>query len=386
MIPVLAAPLCPMAASLTNGLGPYDGMAASSQYFLSFSVPFLLGRSFLATPDGSRLLARSFIIGALSYIIPCLIEIRLSPQIHYWFYGTSFYGGMRLGGYRPAVFMKTGLQLGIWMSCCAFVALCCFMDPSRQPARRLLDAKSFWAIFIVNILCRSTGAIVILAAGIAAMLPVHLKRSRLGLIALLLICPLYMVTRLTGVWDGRGLVTFSGVIDKSRASSLETRLDNEDELMAKAKQRPLFGWGGWGRSRIYDDRGNNKSLVDGRWIGFLGEVGVIGLFCEFWTLLLPLLVTIIRWRTVWNCPYNAAAIISISGACSFWAINFLSNNQPNPFYWLCAGAISGVGTFSPTHSGSAGDPPVVKATRVRRSLKFSRHEVSSSQPPSSTVK
>lgn len=378
-MPVLAAAVCPMISSLTNGLGPYDGAAASTGYFLNYTAPFLLGRFFLATPGGSRLLARGFIVGGLAYIVPCLIEIRLSPVLHYWFYGKSLFGGMRLGGYRPSVFMNTGLQLGLWMSNCTIVALCCALDPFRSKKQKQGDAKAFWVIFLVTVLCRSTGAFSILLSGITALVPLRLHRSRIGLSCLLLLAPLYFLTRLTGNWDGRSLVDWSSHVDQNQAGSLEFRMKNEDLLMDKALEHPLLGWGGWYRSRVNDPNRSNKAAVtDGRWIIYLGENGLAGMFCDYWTLLLPLLLVILRWRLLWNCPDNIAAIVSISMVCAFLAIDSLANNMPNPYYWLCAGAVSGIGAYLPADSTPSGTSYQVASPRVRRSLQFSH-----SQPPAS---
>ncbi len=38
-------------------------------------------------------------------------------------------------------------------------------------------------------------------------------------------------------------------INPDRAGSFNFRLENEDILLARANQKPLTGWGGWGRSR-----------------------------------------------------------------------------------------------------------------------------------------
>ena len=51
-LPILLAPICPFITSLTNGLGPYDGVVAGTNYLLAHTAAFLLGRAFLATPDG----------------------------------------------------------------------------------------------------------------------------------------------------------------------------------------------------------------------------------------------------------------------------------------------------------------------------------------------
>ncbi len=48
---------------------------------------------------------------------------------------------------------------------------------------------------------------------------------------------------------------FAGRLDAERAQSVQTRLENEDELVRKAMERKVFGWGGFGRAEIRDEEG-----------------------------------------------------------------------------------------------------------------------------------
>ena len=92
-------------------LGAYDGLSATIAQLL-FLLPFFLGRQlFKASADFEEIL-RTLIIAGLLYSLPMLFEIRMSPQLHYWFYGYYPFGfatQMRYGGFRPAVFMENGL-------------------------------------------------------------------------------------------------------------------------------------------------------------------------------------------------------------------------------------------------------------------------------------
>jgi hypothetical protein len=74
-------------------------------------------------------------------------------------------------------------------------------------------------------------------------------------------------------------------VSGDRALSFLSRVQNEDQLLAKANQKPLFGWGTWGRNRIYDaETGRDLSVTDGTWIiqygmfGWLGYLSLFGLF------------------------------------------------------------------------------------------------------------
>jgi hypothetical protein len=65
--------------------------------------------------------------------------------------------------------------------------------------------------------------------------------------------------------------------DEDRASSLNFRFRNEEALLERAMEKPLFGWGGYGRAR-YDD-----STTDGYWIITVGNRGLVGFFALFGT-------------------------------------------------------------------------------------------------------
>ena len=72
--------------------------------------------------------------------------------------------GTRLGGYRPRVFLSTGLELGMWMTCSTLSAFWLWADGT---IRRLWGLPFGWLVlglFITTVLCKSSGALVLLAA------------------------------------------------------------------------------------------------------------------------------------------------------------------------------------------------------------------------------
>jgi hypothetical protein len=65
---------------------------------------------------------------------------------------------------------------------------------------------------------------------------------------------------------------------EERAGSLAFRIKNENMLVQKALQQPLFGWGGWKRSFICaKTTGETVSVPDGLWIIAFGQNGLFGL-------------------------------------------------------------------------------------------------------------
>ena len=70
---------------------------------------------------------------------------------------------------------------------------------------------------------------------------------------------------------------------QTNSLSLEFRFYHEGLLLEHAKDKILFGWGGWGRSTFYN------SVTDGTWIIILGSSGILGFLAYFGLALLSCL-------------------------------------------------------------------------------------------------
>jgi hypothetical protein len=126
-VPMLVWCLCPIASSLLNGLGPYDGFASALDQTMTWGVPYFLGRIYLSSLLGLRHLAIGIFVGGLIYMPLCILESRLSPQLHRIVYGAfasaDFGQTMRLGGFRPTVFMAHGLAVAAFMMASTLIGL-----------------------------------------------------------------------------------------------------------------------------------------------------------------------------------------------------------------------------------------------------------------------
>jgi hypothetical protein len=347
-VPLLLWCFSPLPSSLSNGLGLYDGLAQSLDQVFTWGLPYLIGRLYFTDPLSLRTLAFAIVIGGLCYVPLCLIEIRMSPQLHRLVYGYhqhQFAQSIRAGGFRPTVFMEHGLMVGMWMATSSLLAVWLW---ALQGLRRLSVPKIGSIDFVgpllmllaTTVLCKSYGALALLCAGLALLFASHTLRTRAFLAALLLVPPLYCVTRSTGTFDGRGLVAAAGSVDLERAESLAFRLHNEDLLVEKALQRPAFGWGGWSRARVYDWQGEDISTTDGQWIVALGDRGVFGLAMLFCALLTPALRTfsnapVARWRHP-----GVGAGVGLAMVLVLYAVDSLLNSMKNPVFVLIAGALN----------------------------------------------
>ena len=282
-LPMLVWCLCPLATSVSNGLGVYDGLSTAIQQTLLWGLPYVMGRAYFGDFKGLRELATVLFIGGLIYIPLCLYEIRMSPQLHstiYGFYQHDFSQTMRAGGWRPTVFLQHGLAVGLFMSVTSLIGAWLWYS---MPSRLFPGRPSGWLVallLITSVLVKSLGALVLLALGLLVLFLSTKLRTRILVLLLLLSFPLYIAARTVGGWSGdqmRDLAQLVGTED--RVGSLLTRLRNEHYLLEKAKLQPLLGWGAWNRSFVGDKNhivitreGPVKVIPDSFWIVIFGHV------------------------------------------------------------------------------------------------------------------
>ena len=333
--------LIPIAAGDVPALRMYDSVAYISSQLIAL-IPFVLARRFLGTPDGMRALVGALVLAGLIYSLPMLVESRLSPQINVWVYGFfqhDFSQSMRGGGFRPMVFMPHGL----WVAFFALMAAVSALVMLRQS----VAADRHWRLVIwlylmaVLVLCRSAGPMVY-ALGLTPLILIAPRRVQVlvaGVLAVLVITyPLLRGAHLVPIYD---IVDFAEKLSPERADSLRYRTDNEEALLARAAEKPWFGWGGYGRNLILDPyTGRILTVPDGGWIIVLGAYGWSGYLAQFGLLVLPLILL------------SREAILSRSAAFSPWGtavaliyaanlVDLLPNNTLIPFTWLMAGALLG---------------------------------------------
>jgi len=362
-IPMIVWCLCPICSSLSNDLGLYDGVSTAFAQTVAWGFPYFIGRLFLGDLRGLRELAVGIFAGGVTYVPLCLYEIRMSPQLHRMLYGyhaNDFAQTMRGGGWRPTVFMEHGLMVGMWMCMASMAGMWLWWTGSLKQLWRLPMYILVPAVLVTAILCKSTGAIILLLCGMVALGSIKMLGTRLIPLILILVAPVYIALRITNTWKGTELQTVADMISTDREQSLTFRLKNEDLLAAKAMQRPWFGWGGWGRSQIYNTAQNWNTVVDGEWINALGLTGLTGMISYTAVLLLaPLLL-------VWRIRPEMWATGPFAAACALLTINILymldsiPNAMVNPIYMLALGGLSGLLTRK---------VPVVVVERPRTSLR-----------------
>ena len=306
-------------------------------------------------------------MGALIYVPLCLWEVRMSPQLHQTVYGfaTSAFGmTVRYNGYRPQVFMQHGLELGMWMTAGSLTGIGFWWGGALKQVRGVAFGPLLLSLLVTTVLCKSTGALVLLAGGVVVLATTGLSKRSLPIWLLIAVAPGYEVGRMTGALSGEALVTYSAsAFDEERMQSLGFRLDNEDMLLAKALQSPLFGWGGWGRARIYNADGKDVTVTDGYWIIALGNMGIVGLASLTATVLLPLALLPGRFpvRTWFSPAVVPAAVLAV--LLGLYMIDNLGNAMYNPIYVLAIGGLTALRP-GPSHRGPHQDETATLARKT----------------------
>lgn len=355
--------IAPAISSLVNGLGPYDATSTLVNRFLEWGVAYWLGRTLFTDLGALRDICVAVVVSGMLYTPLCLYEIRMSPQLSQMVYGfrpSAFGMTKRMGGWRPMVFMQHGLALAGWMACSALVAWILWRAKAVRDIWGIPIAWIAIGLVVVTIGLRSTGAAILLVGLIGAAEFIQFSRLRPVLLAMVLVPMGYIVLRSVG-WYGHELVNVAEqVFGEDRAGSLDTRLENDAIIADKAMQKPLFGWGGWGRWRVDDEFGNDITISDSWWAILLGSTGFFGLICTYATFISPLIPL---------SRHKARTRIFIGPLGAAWALGFgvllfvldtLFNAMPNTSFMLMSATLVSV-------------LPLVSPAAMRRMLAQQQH-------------
>jgi hypothetical protein len=327
--------------TILPGLGYYDALSAVEGQ-LTLLLPFFLGRQFLRNPADNEEILRTLVIAELFYSIPMLIEVRMSPQLHTWFYGypaADFGQQVRNGGFRPTVFIGHGLLVAFFMMTAVVASAAFWRARTRVTPASQVTVTAYLSVVLV--LCKALGA----QLYAALLVPlVRLAKPRLQLriaVVLAAITLAYPMARFTDLIPTRLLLEWSASYDADREDSLAFRFNQEGQLLERASQRFLFGWGGYSRGHIYDtESGGDLTIVDGRWMITFGSYGLFGFIAEFGLLAIPIFSAAAALRST----ESARERIFLAALALIVAINMfdlLPNSPLTPWTWLLSGALLG---------------------------------------------
>lgn len=325
-----------LVTSVVNGLGLYDGISNFLQRLMYTAVPFCVGRSFVRTRSDLIEMARMVVYAASFYALLAIWEWRMSPQIHKTLYGYfqhSFAQHVRWGFYRPIVCFPHSLGLGTFLAWTTLLGIAMFRAGELRPLI-IIPAQAMLIVLVLALLaCMSFGPWGLFLAGLAMFVYRTRQRWRWTLWVPVVIAMLWMSGRHLGLLDGEWTLDLVREISADRAKSLHARIHSENVVLDHAAERPIFGWGGFGRSRVYDEW-NKEVVTDGMWIILLGMYGVVGLALFYLWWCWPIFMTKHAPPTLGDDPIILPILIAIG----LQAVNLLFNGFLSPILTLLAGS------------------------------------------------
>jgi len=306
-------------------------------------TPFFIGLQFYNSYQDQLLMFKVLVFSGLCYSIPILYEVRMSPQLHSTFYGYfphSFAQQKRGGGFRPVVFMGHGLWVAFFMACA--LTTVCALEKVGEKIGSFSSIKVGYFLLVVLVICKSMAS---LMYGLFTLIMIKNMTYKMQLkAATFLVCLaiFYPTLSIIKVFPHDKVSELASIyMGPERAESLQYRFKNEKVLLEHGQQRFFFGWGGWGRNRVYDEEtGRDKTVTDGRWIITFGKYGWLGFVAEFFIMALSVFrarkaVKYIKAKAQKTLLAAHALLVSVI------MIDQLPNASLQPWLWLLVGILLG---------------------------------------------
>ncbi len=271
-----------------TGLSVNDGIAESFGFLVNVGASFWIGRLTIRSPRDLEDALKVLLLFGIIHVPMCLFELRMSPQLHKMVYGysvISFRNIMRSGGFKPVGFLVGGLAMSIFLF--SVVATAGILKQLKVRVAGL--GAGVWMLVVLGVLAISKNLGANVFAVIFLLVTTFAGPKGVARVARVLVVAFlfYPVARIKGWIDFDPLVQWIAQYSEERATSLQVRLINEEALAERAMLRPWFGWGGYGRSKVFDENGISQNLLDGAWVITLGESGIVGFLARFSVIFQP---------------------------------------------------------------------------------------------------
>jgi hypothetical protein len=289
--------IAPLLSAIANPDNFTEGLIGEAYQLLAWGSPYLIGRLYFTDTQSLRIAAKAFVIGGLAYVPFCIFEIFRGPQIYAFLYGYQPFrwnGANRFIGFRPVVLLENGNQLGIWMATATLIAIWLWRRKTAKSIVGIPILVVAISLFVVTILCQSTGAILLLLALAPFVFvdPRYLSRSMTIVVVVGILA--FAAFRIANVVSIQDLINenstahaVSNYLKSIGKDSLGWRLTQDERHIETALYQPILGYGQWDWWKTGIER--PWSL----WLLVFGMYGGVGLVSLEALLLIPTL------RAVW---------------------------------------------------------------------------------------
>ena len=308
--------------------------------FVTVLIPYMVGYSYLNNYQSQKSFLSILVFFGLIYSLLALWEIRVSPQLHtqiYGFFPHNFDQQYRQGGYRPVIFLGHGLLVAVFFALVLVAAI--GLWKAKEGAWKKWGKYLVGYYLVILVLCKTLSGLIL--GGIALFSVMLFSPKRCLQIALVIGLLVWCYPFLRSVVPTEAVLEMASTYDEDRARSLQFRFGMEDILLEKGNERPLFGWGGSGRNRVYNpDTGEDMSVTDGAWIAYFGTRGWMGYFASIGLLVFPM-VKMYRRVVRSKAEQIQWHVVSLFFMLSLNLLDLVPNSSISVLTFLIAGSILG---------------------------------------------
>lgn len=303
-------------------------------------LPFLIGRRLFAHPEGQKTLLTVLALSAFAYSALVLVELRLSPQLHRWVYGFhpfSFAQAMRGGNFRPSVFTNHGLWLAIFNVIAILAAIGAYRARAKAVSPKMWVFVGTW-LFLIVAVSNSLGAflLLLLVLPVALFAPTRAQILTASIVGVLILS--FPVMRERGLIPTDDIVAIAESANPDRAQSLNFRFENEDQFLARVGEKPLAGWGMFGRNFVYNEfTGERTTIIDGYWIIVFSTGGYLQYLLVYGLLTVAFFQLLFRSKADAIGPETAALTLILTVNL----LDMVPNGTLTVITWIVAGAVVG---------------------------------------------
>jgi len=324
------------------GLSKHDAVSSVVTIFLTVT-PFFIGKQFFRSYQDQLLMFRFLAIAGVLYTIPMLYEIRMSPQLHTLFYDYfphSFAQQKRYDGFRPVVFIGHGLLVAFF-TMCSLVAMLALGEIKQRIKKYPASMLSYYLLFVL-VLCKSKASLLYGLFAVVLIKKISYNKQLKIAVLLAMLTLFYPAMSIMKVFPHQEIAELAeAYIGSDRAQSLIFRFDNEYRLLEHAGKRLFFGWGGWGRNRVYsEETGKDISVTDGKWIITLGTRGIIGFIAEFGMIAIVIFRAYSAAKKI-KSPNEQTLLAGHALLVGIVMVNQLPNSGLEAWLWLLIGILLG---------------------------------------------
>ena len=303
-------------------------------------MPFLVGYRFLSDEKYHEELVKIILIFGLIYCLPILWELRMSPRLHsnlYGYFPHDWRQQLRDGGYRGVVFLGHGLKVAIFL----VMAVICAAS-FWKAKKKIFGFSAFFSVALLLMVLVANKSVAAILFGFSSVFLIRYTspRNQFKLASLILIiCVLYPFLRGADLIPVDRIAALASTFDEQRGGSLQFRFDQEGVLLDKAREKQIFGWGGWGRQRpLITNKNEDAGVTDGEWLIIFGERGWVGYISIFGVIGFS---GLFAYRRAIGYGRELLSTATLSVLLAFVLLDNLINGSLFSYIWLVAGALMG---------------------------------------------